>query len=99
MSLNLSFSEFGLRIVHFDHLSEPFQLLDAGGDSSERVEQRHDLVPGQGQVRLRVREEDLEGRAQPRRLQLAPQLALLAADAVHDAADVAEVIAKFEFQL
>ncbi len=73
--------------------------MDARRDSSERVEQRDDLVPGQGQVRLGVGEEDLEGRAQPRRLKFAPKFALLAADAVHDAADVPEMVAKFDFEL
>jgi hypothetical protein len=32
-------------------------------------------------------------------LKLAPKFALLAADAVHDAADVSEVVAKFDFKL
>ena len=57
------------------------------------------LSPCQRQVRLGVGEQDLEGRAEAGRLQLAPQLALLAADAVHDAGDVAEVVAEFGLQL
>jgi len=57
------------------------------------------LSPCERQVRFGVGEQDLEGRAEAGRLQLAPQLALLAADAVHDAGDVAEVVAEFGLQL
>ena len=43
----------------------------------------------------RAREEDLESRAKPLDLELAPDFALVASDAIHDAADVAEMVAEF----
>ena len=92
-------SKLGVVTSGLDHLPELFELADARRDSGEGVEQTNDLVPGQRQVGPLVGEEDLESGAETGGLQLAPQLALLAADAVHDARDVPEVIPEFEFQL
>ena len=82
-----------------DHLPELLEVADARRDPREGVEKSHDLVAGQRQVGHLVGEENLEGGAEAGGLQLAPQLALLAADAVHDARDVPEVVPKLDFQL
>lgn len=67
-------------------------MLDAARQLAERVDQRRDLVPRQVQVVDVLGDQDLERRAQPVDLHLAPQLALITGDAVHDVrGDVAKV--------
>ena len=39
-----------MSLVRSRHLPEVFELLDAGRDSAEGVEQRHDLVPRESGV-------------------------------------------------
>ena len=86
-----------MNVFGFDHRSEFFELADASRDASEGVEEGNNLVAGQGQSGLFVGEEDLERSAESGSLKLAPKLALLAADAVHDARDVAKVVPEFDF--
>ena len=90
------------------HLPEPFELHDAGGQFTEGVEERHDLVPGElevlggwretREVKL-SREEDLESRAEAGDLEFAPEFALITTDAVNDSRDILEMFPELHLQL
>lgn len=76
--------------------------IDEGDDLAPRKDDGGGVVPvycsggreGEGRLAI-VGEEELERRAEAGDLHLAPEAALVAADAVHDARDVAEVLLEF----
>mmetsp|Transcript_9203 Transcript_9203/g.26169 ORF Transcript_9203/g.26169 Transcript_9203/m.26169 type:complete len:348 (+) Transcript_9203:167-1210(+) len=66
----------------------------------DQVQQRNDLVPCEDElVNIVDAEENFEGRAQAKNLKLAPKLALLAPDAVHDPGNILKVLLHFHLQL
>lgn len=85
------------------HPPEPLQCRQAVRDAIEGIHQRNQLRPPQRRVLailvLVVLEEYFQRGPVPDRLQLAPQPALVAPDAVHQPAYVAEPVAEVLFQV
>ena len=89
-------------LLRREHLPELLQGRQAGRDAIESVHERDQLGAAQGGVLavlvFVVLEQHFERGAVADRLQLAPQAALVAADAVHEPAHVAEAVAEVFFQ-